>query len=67
MAQLTRSILAPVKHGEPLERLALDWIAMVLGAHTLQRYCGTPKFAVAPRRGLEAWQKLNRGDIARAP
>jgi len=66
VAQLTRSILAPVKHGEPLERLALDWIAMVLGAHTLQRYCGTPKFAVAPRRGLEAWQKLRTEEILRA-
>jgi protein-S-isoprenylcysteine O-methyltransferase Ste14 len=29
-------------------------IAIVLGAHTLQTHCGTPKFAVPPRRGLEA-------------
>jgi len=43
VAQMTKSILAPIRHGEPLDRLALDHIAMVLGAHTLQQHCGTPK------------------------
>src|SRR5271169_4499759 len=43
VAQLTRSVLSPVRHGEPLDRLALDQIAMLLGAHVLQRYCGVPK------------------------
>ncbi len=66
VAQLTKTILAPVRHGEPLDRLALDWIAMVLGAHTLQRHCGTPKFTAAPRRGLEAWQKLRTEEMLRA-
>jgi AraC family transcriptional regulator len=66
VAQLTKSILAPVRHGEPLDRLALDQIAMVLGAHTLQTHCGTPKFAAPPRRGLEAWQKLRAEEMLRA-
>lgn len=66
VAQLTKSILAPVTHGEPLDRLALDQIAMVLGAHTLQTHCGTPKFAVAAKRGLEPWQKLRIEEMLRA-
>ncbi len=63
VAQMTKSILTPVDHGEPLDRLALDQIAMVLGAHTLQAHCGAPKFAVGPRRGLEAWQKLRTEEM----
>src|SRR6202022_544140 len=35
VAQMTKNILSPVKHGEPLDRLALDQTATVLGAHTL--------------------------------
>src|ERR1700738_3768962 len=66
VAQMTKSILAPVTHGELLDRLALDQIAMVLGAHTLQVHCGAPKFAVGPRRGLEAWQKLRTEEMLRA-
>src|SRR5579872_1561680 len=66
VAQLTKSILAPVEHEEPLDRLALDQIAMVLGAHTLQAHCGAPKFAAEPRRGLEAWQKLRTEEMLRA-
>ena len=66
VAQMTRNILSPVKHGEPLDRLALDQTAAVLGAHTLQAHCGAPKFAVPPRRGLEAWQKLRTEEMLRA-
>jgi AraC family transcriptional regulator len=66
VAQLTKSILNPVEHGEPLDRLALDQIAMVLGAHTLQAHCGAQKFAVRPRRGLEAWQRLRTEEMLRA-
>jgi AraC-like DNA-binding protein len=66
VAQMTKSILNPVDHGEPLDRLALDQIAMVLGAHTLQAHCGAPKFAAGLRRGLEAWQKLRTEEILRA-
>src|SRR6267378_5245531 len=66
VAQMTKSILAPVRHGEPLDRLALDNIAMVLGAHTFQQHCGTPKFASSPRQGLEAWQKLRTEEMLRA-
>src|SRR5438552_16492251 len=66
VAQMTKSILAPVRQGEPLDRLALDHVAMVLGAHTLQQHCGTPKFASSPRQGLEAWQKLRSEEMLRA-
>lgn len=66
VAQMTKSILAPVRHGEPLDRLALDHIARVLGAHTLQQHCGTPKFASSPRQGLEAWQKLRTEEMLQA-
>ena len=66
VAQMTKSILAPVRQGEPLDRLALDHVAMVLGAHTLQQHCGTPKFASSPRQGLEAWQKLRTEEMLRA-
>ncbi len=66
VAQMTKSILAPVRHGEPLDRLALDHIAMVLGAHTLQQHCGMPKFGTPPRQGLEAWQKLRTEEMLRA-
>jgi AraC-like DNA-binding protein len=66
VAQLTRSILSPVRHGEPLDTLALDQIAMLLGAHLLQRYCGTPKGVAQPRRGLEPWQKLRAEEMLRS-
>src|ERR1700739_4184858 len=39
VAQMTKNILSPVKRGEPLDRLALDQTATVLGAHTLQAHC----------------------------
>src|SRR5579872_5008988 len=66
VAQMTKSILTLVEHGEPLDRLAQDQIGMVLGAHTLQAHCGAPKFAAEPRRGLEAWQKLRTEEMLRA-
>jgi AraC family transcriptional regulator len=66
VAQITKNILSPVKHEEPLDRLALDQIATVLGAHTLQAHCGAPKFAVPPGRGLEPWQKLRTEEMLRA-
>jgi AraC family transcriptional regulator len=66
VAQMTRSILWPVEHGEPLDRLALDQIAMILAAHTLQARCGAPKFAAGPRCGLEPWQKLRAEEMLRA-
>jgi AraC-like DNA-binding protein len=66
VAQLTRSILSPVTHGEPLDKLALDQIAMLLGAHVLQRYCGAPKVAKSAGRGLQAWQKLRAEEMLRS-
>src|SRR5271154_5450172 len=65
VAQMTKNILSPVKHGEPLDRLELDQIATVLGAHTLQAHCGAPKFAIPPGRGLEPWQKLRTEEMLR--
>src|SRR5580658_5189955 len=65
VAQLTRSILPSVKHGEPLDKLALDQIAMLLGAHVLQRYCGAPNVAIS-QPGLEPWQKLRAEEMLRA-
>ena len=66
VAQLTRSILSPVRRGEPLDKLALDQIAMLLGAHVLQRYCGSPKGVTLPRNGLESWQKLRAEEMLRS-
>jgi AraC-like DNA-binding protein len=66
VAEITKNILSSIKHGEPLDRLALDQIATVLGAHTLQTRCGTPKFAAPPKRGLEAWQKLRTQEMLHA-
>lgn len=66
VAQMTKSILAPIRHSEPLDRLALDHIAMVLGAHILQQHCGAPVFAASPGQGLEAWQKLRTEEMLQA-
>jgi AraC family transcriptional regulator len=66
VAQMTKNILSPVKNKEPLDRLELDQIATVLGAHTLQTHCGAAKFAVPPGRGLEPWQKLRTEEMLRA-
>jgi AraC family transcriptional regulator len=66
VAQMTKNILSRVRHGEPLDRLALDQTATVLGAHILQTHCGAPRFAVVPRRGLEPWQKLRTEEMLRA-
>jgi len=66
VAEVTKNILSSVIHGEPLDRLALDQAAAVLGAHTLQAHCVIPKFEAAPRHGLEPWQKLRTEELLRA-
>jgi AraC family transcriptional regulator len=66
VAEMTKSILTPVAYQEPLDRLALDHVAMMLGAHTLQTHCGIGKFCTVPKRGLEAWQKLRTEEMLRA-
>lgn len=66
VAQLTRSILFQVRHGEPLDNLALDQVAMLLSAHVLQRYCGAASTAPSPRRGLQTWQRLRAEEMLRA-
>src|SRR5579871_4799781 len=65
VAQITKSILTRVEHGEPLDRLALDQVAMVLGAHTLQARCGSREFAARSKQGLEAWQTLRAEEMLR--
>jgi AraC family transcriptional regulator len=65
VAELTKAIITPINHGEPLDRLALDQIAMVLGAHVLQSRSGAPPMAAGPMRGLEAWQKLRTEEMLR--
>lgn len=65
VAEITKSILSPVSHGEPLDRLALDQISMVLGAHTLQSHCGAPRFGASPKCGLEQWQEIRAEEMLR--
>src|SRR5271163_2535373 len=38
IAQMTKNILSPVTHEEPLDRLELDQTAAILGAHILQAH-----------------------------
>jgi AraC family transcriptional regulator len=66
VAQMTRRILAALRHGEPLGGLAFDDMAMILGAHTLQRHRKTVPARAMSRRGLEAWQKLRTEEMLRA-
>jgi AraC family transcriptional regulator len=66
VAELTKTILMPVNHGEPLDRLALDQIAMVLGAYILQSRSGARAMPAGPTRGLEAWQRLRTEEMLRA-
>lgn len=66
VAQLTRSILSQVTHGEPLDKLALDQVAMLLSAHVLQRYCGAARAARASGSGLQTWQKVQAEEMLRA-
>lgn len=66
VATLTRWILAPLRHVESLDTLALDQIARVLSAHVLQRYCGLAKAATSTARGLQAWQRLRAEEMLRS-
>ena len=66
VAQLTRSILSQVRHGELLDKLELDQVAMLLSAHVLQRYCGATRAARSPRRGLQTWQRFQAEEMLRA-
>jgi AraC family transcriptional regulator len=66
VAQLTKTILMPVNSGEPLDRLALDQIAILLAAHTLQSRCVAQKAAAGFVPALEAWQRLRTEEMLRA-
>ena len=65
VAQLTRSILSQVRHGEPLDKLELDQVSMLLSAHVLQRYCGATRASRSPRSGLETWQRTQVEEMLR--
>lgn len=65
VAQLTRSILSQVRRGEPLDKLELDQVAMVLSAHVLQRYCGARRAARSARSGLQTWQRIQAEEMLR--
>lgn len=58
VSQLTRSILYPARHAERMDKLTLSEIAALLGAHVLQRYCGTKATAGSCSLGLKTWQRL---------
>jgi AraC family transcriptional regulator len=66
LAQLTRSLVAATGRPEPLQHTALEQVALVLGAHVLQRYCGVARAARTPARGLLGWQKLRVEEMLRA-
>jgi AraC-like DNA-binding protein len=66
LAQLTRSILSPAKHGEPFDTLRLDQIAVLLSAHVLQRYCRPTKAAKFATPGLQTWQRLRAEEMLRS-
>ena len=66
VAEITKSILAPISHQEPLDRLALDQLSLILGAHTLQVRCGEPPFSHPQSNSLEPWQKLRAEEMLRA-
>jgi AraC-like DNA-binding protein len=63
VAQLTRSILSA---NGSVGSLVLNEIALLLGAHILQRYCGPAKRAPLLRQGLCNWQKIRADEILRA-
>ena len=66
VAQLTRSILLPAWRGDSFDSLALDQIAMVLGAHILQRYCSSTRAGTSANRGLQTWQRIRAEEMLRA-
>jgi transcriptional regulator GlxA family with amidase domain len=65
VAQLTRSILSSGSHGESFDKLALDEVGLLLGAHVLQRYCDATKAPHSVRRGLQTWQKFRADEMLR--
>ena len=66
VAQITKNIISPIRRGERFDRLALDQIATVLGAYTLQAHCGAQKFANPPGRRLQPWQEFRTEEMLRA-
>jgi AraC family transcriptional regulator len=63
VAQLTRSILSA---NGSMGRLALDEMAVLLGAHILQRYCDSASATRPTRPGLRNWQKIRAEEFLRA-
>ncbi len=67
VAQMTKRVLAMLQQRELFDTLALDDMATLLAAYTLQRHAtATPPAAAAMKRGLESWQKLRTEELLRA-
>jgi AraC family transcriptional regulator len=63
VAQLTRSILSA---NGSVGTFVLNEIALLLGAHILQRYCDPATPARPVRPGLRNWQRIRAEEILRA-
>ena len=63
IAQLTRSILSA---NGSVGNLILNEVALLLGAHILQRYCDPASRAPQAGQGLRNWQKIRAEEILRA-
>jgi AraC family transcriptional regulator len=59
-------VLAAVGQRGPLDGPGFEDLAMVFGAHTLQRHAIVTAAGLPPTRGLEAWQKVRSEDMLRA-
>jgi len=66
IAQLTRALVFAQMLWSTLDELALDQVALLLGAHVLQRYCGSDSAPPPGRKGLRPWQKLRAEEMLRA-
>lgn len=66
IAQMARSILSEVMRQQPLSRLRLDQLSLLLGAHLIQSYSSLQRLPTTPHKGLEAWQKLRAEELLRS-
>lgn len=65
VAQLTKTILSQVRNREPLNKLALEDVSLLVSAHLLQHY-GNGKGILRAQAGLEIWQKVRAEEMLRA-
>ena len=64
VAQLTKTILGQVRNREPLNRLALEDVSLLVSTHLLQHY-GNGKGVLRAQPGLESWQKICTEEMLR--